>query len=263
VYQWNITLTDQTYDYFYLFDIDTVDGTLFTVGAAQKAQQNYGHEIDAFIAAYGSGWTGFADLIVHVEDTEGTPIAGAAVTSSTQPSGQPALSGTTNTTGHAEFNDVIPGFYTIEVSATNYMQSDESPTVYAGETKIQTVTLQGIGTITVFVRNQYGNPVVGANVVSTSQPTGQDPLAGTTDSDGNCDFTSIYIGSYTIEASLTDHLDGSITVTLTTAGDQETAEIILTAIGGVPGFPWGAIILGLILVIIPVIILRRRRAGSS
>jgi hypothetical protein len=122
------------------------------------------------------------------------------------------------------------------------------------------VTLQGIGTISVFIYNQYGNPVENANIVSTSQPTGQDPLAGTTDSVGICNFTSIYIGTYTIEAYLDNHQNGSITVTLTAAGDEQTAPIMLYALG-IPGFPWEAIILGLIIVLIPVIILRRRRAG--
>ena len=263
VYQWNITLTDQNYDYFYLFDIDTVDGTLFTVGAAQKAQQNYGHEIDAFIAAYGIGWTGLADLIVHVEDTQGNPIAGADVTSSTQPTGQSPLAGVTNATGHVEFNNVLPGFYTIEVSATGYLQNDESPTINPGETKIQTVTLQAVGTIIIEVNDATsGVPLEGVTLVSTSQPTGQDALAGTTGSDGSYTFSAISLGTYTFEASKTNYFTNSITVTLTTAGDTETATILLQQTG-IPGFPWEAIILGLILIIFPVIILRRRSAGSS
>lgn len=262
VHQWNITLTDQHYDYLYLFDIDIIDGTLFTVGAAQKARQNYGHEIDAIIAAYGSGWSGLADLIVHIEDTQGNPIAGADVSSSTQPTGQSPLAGVTNATGHVEFNNIIPGFYTIEVTATNYLQNDESPTVNPGETKIQTVTLQGIGTIIIEVTDTAGTLLAGINLVSTSQPTGQDALAGTTGSDGSYTFSAIYLGTYTIEASHANYFTNSITLTLTAAGDTETTIIPLQP-RGIPGFPWEAILLGLILVIIPVIILRRRRVGSS
>ena len=49
------------------------------------------------------------DLKVTVKDKDGKPIVGASVSSTTQPSGQQALSGTTGSDGTVTFSGVAPG----------------------------------------------------------------------------------------------------------------------------------------------------------
>ncbi len=225
IHQWNTTLNDQYYDTFFLVDVEAVEDTIFTAGMAQKANINYGHEIDAFIAAYGSGWNGLGDIYVYVEDALGNPVSGASVISTSQPSGQPALSGTTNASGYAEFIDIYAGAYTLEAASTGYLSDSSAVVLGPGETLVEPLTLQGIGTLTIYVENALGDPVSGALVTSTSQPSGQTALSDTTNTTGHVKFENILAGNYLFDVTASGYLSTTGESITMTAGETR-AEII-------------------------------------
>ena len=83
-----------------------------------------------------------SNLKIHVKDSDGKPISGASVTSTSQPGGQPTLTGVTVSDGSVTFNEVIPGSYSFLGSADRYESSSESVSTYAGETNERTILLE-------------------------------------------------------------------------------------------------------------------------
>jgi len=70
---------------------------------------------------------------------------------------------------------------------------------YAGGDAQVKVTVNPVGSggsILIQVEGSDGNPVDEATVLSTSQPSGQPPLRGTTDSEGCVEFKNVTAGSY-------------------------------------------------------------------
>jgi len=82
------------------------------------------------------------NLRVIVKDTSSVAVAGAAVTSTSQPSGQSALSGTTGADGAVTFSDIQPGSYSLTVSKTDYTTKTDTAAVAQGTTTDKTVTLE-------------------------------------------------------------------------------------------------------------------------
>jgi hypothetical protein len=83
------------------------------------------------------------NLKVIVQDKDGVVIAGASVSSSSQPNGQPALSGTTGTDGIATFFEILPGTYTLQASKVGYVSGSAQWNVASGSTGSIGITLQG------------------------------------------------------------------------------------------------------------------------
>jgi len=80
-------------------------------------------------------------LNIYVKDTDGNPIAGATVSSTSQPSGQTALSGTTDVNGLVRFSGVLKGSYTITASKTGYEEKTWTVTVTAGQATTETINI--------------------------------------------------------------------------------------------------------------------------
>ena len=67
----------------------------------------------------------------------------------------------------------------------------------------QTFDLEATTSLKIALVDSSGKPVQGATVESTAQPSGQQPLSGTTGEDGIAMFNDVKPGSYTIQASKT------------------------------------------------------------
>jgi hypothetical protein len=83
------------------------------------------------------------------------------------------------------------------------------------------------------VKDADNNFVAGVSVTSTSQPSSQTPISGTTDSNGLISFSGILKGTYTIKASKTGYEDKTWTATVLT-GQQTTETATLTKPSGIP-----------------------------
>jgi len=85
------------------------------------------------------------------------------------------------------------------------------------------------GSLHVYVKDSNSNPIPGASVISTSQPSGQTQLSGITDSSGFIGFNGVRAGSYTIQAGKSGYQRSSSSVTVS-SGQTTTATITLVAI---------------------------------
>jgi hypothetical protein len=81
------------------------------------------------------------------------------------------------------------------------------------------------GNVRVYVQDSNKKPINGATVTSTSQPVGQVPLNGTTDSQGAITFKNITTGDYSFRVSKTEF---NYNETQTTVGSQEVNSVTIT-----------------------------------
>jgi len=81
-------------------------------------------------------------LKIYVKDVEGDLLEGTSVSSTTTPSGQPSLSGSTTTDGSLSFGNVKMGSYTFEVSKSGYVAKSGTVTAESGETNELSITLE-------------------------------------------------------------------------------------------------------------------------
>jgi DNA-binding beta-propeller fold protein YncE len=126
----------------------------------------------------------------------------------------------------------------------------------------------GTGGIKVTVHASDGGIEVGASVTSTSTPSTQAPLSGSTGSDGSVTFNGVVPGSYTLKA--TDGYIVNTVSTTVTSGNVASSSITLQSqstggtpsggsSGGVPGYTYEEIIAGLVLGVVVIVWARRRQ----
>src|SRR3990170_4123423 len=156
------------------------------------------------------------NLYIYVKDSNNNPISGATVQSASQPSGQSQLTGTTDTNGYIAFDNILTGSYAVEAFKSGYITSTKSVTVTSDQRTTETIQLKPseTGDLLIVVRDSNNNPVIGANVTSTSQPFGATTLKGVTNSSGYAKFFNIVSGAYFIQVSKTDYDTASKQVTV-------------------------------------------------
>jgi len=84
---------------------------------------------------------GKGGLHLYVKDSDGNPISGATVTSTSQPTEEPSLTGTTDGNGCVAFNNIVEGSYTIQVSRSGYATVTKTETVTANQIIADTIVL--------------------------------------------------------------------------------------------------------------------------
>jgi len=85
------------------------------------------------------------------------------------------------------FNNILAGSYTIQASKAGYVFATSSIDVVVGTTAEVNLTLAAIpatSDLRVTVKEKDGAPIAAVSVSSTTQPSGQPPLSGTTGVDG-------------------------------------------------------------------------------
>jgi len=192
---------------------------------------------------------------VSVSDSGGSAVGGVSITSTAQPSGQPALHGVTGADGSIIFDDIKPGRYTIGASKEGYVPTPLTVDVSSNLLAQARITLKATaptkGDLSVTVRDASGNPVAGVSVSSSAQPGGQSALSGTTGANGVVTFSNVLPGSYTIQASKTGYVSKSEQLNVV-AGIVNNGSVTLqaqpsTQEGGIPGFPYAAVAIGVLI----------------
>jgi len=74
------------------------------------------------------------NILIQVKSSDGNPISNATVLSTSQPSGQPNLRGTTNSEGTIEFKNVISGSYAFLVDKSGFDSVNVQINVASGQT---------------------------------------------------------------------------------------------------------------------------------
>jgi len=193
------------------------------------------------------------DLKITVKTSTGTPLAGISVTLTTQPSGQSTLTKTCDSNGKATFSGVLPGSYTVQASKDGYNSASGTVSVTAGGVAELAITLQATptkGDLKIIVKESSGAIISGVSVSSTSQPGGQSALSGTSASDGSVTFTGLAVGNYTLQVSKSGYVSSSVKGAVKAGAQTDLSATLQTQpSGGIPGFPFESLSLGLALVI--------------
>jgi hypothetical protein len=136
---------------------------------------------------------------VFVGDTHAFPVAGAAVTVTSVADGS-TLTGSTDGTGHAIIDGLVPGDYTATSTANGYFTAAPVPfTVVAFDTTYPVdVPLLSPASVSGIVSDPNGAPLAGATVsiegVGVNRST-------TSAADGSFTFDGLDLGQYTVKAS--------------------------------------------------------------
>ena len=101
--------------------------------------------------------------------------------------------------------------------------------------------------ITIYVKDIDGNPINGAGVTSTSQPSGQTTLSGNTGSEGYVTFDDVKTGSYIFLASASGYKSSSESVSTSVGELFEKTMLLEEEPKGIPGFLNESLIIGLVL----------------
>ena len=108
------------------------------------------------------------------------------------------------------------------------------------------------GSLRVSVKDSGGNALSGAVVFSIKQPVGQLAISGTSATDGSVTITGLAVGNYAIRVSKSGYVSGSVEGTVKMGAQAELSATLQAqpSSGGIPGFPYEAMIIGVLLCII-------------
>ncbi len=90
----------------------------------------------------------------------------------------------------------------------------------------QTAPVISLGNLSLIIHDQAGFAIGNATVMSTSQPSGQAPLSGVTDSSGAVSWTNVLTGPYRIQASISGLVTNSGNAVVA-AGQTTSLTIVL------------------------------------
>jgi len=150
---------------------------------------------------------------VYVVANNVTPVPGAAIKISSDSGGS-----------FSSVTDERNGYYTLIFTAptvdskticTISVEASKTGLISgSGKTKITVIPTSPIGVICIYVKDRDGNPIAGAEVTSTSQPSGISSLSSVTGEDGSVTFRNIPAGSYKFKAVKEGYEEGSIEIQL-------------------------------------------------
>jgi hypothetical protein len=115
------------------------------------------------------------------------------------------------------------------------------------------------GTILLVITDANDNPIDGANINSTSQPSGTSQLTGVTDAAGFVAFNDAQEGDYTLQITKAGYDTQNRDVTVT-AGHPTSVTIILTGTPSLlPPTPWLIAIIAIVIIVVAIIIIVVRK----
>jgi len=129
--------------------------------------------------------------------------------------------------------DVQAGEHSLRIAKTGFMDWKFTVLLAAGERKTLRVTLEEYiletGGLRVRVRDENGDPVAEAEVVSIDEPEDQSTLRDVTDSTGKCVWEDILTGSYSIRVSKDGYIDQVVSVKVKPKSTK-TVEVTLVSL---------------------------------
>jgi hypothetical protein len=136
---------------------------------------------------------------VFVADSHAVPVAGAAVTVTSVADGS-TLTGSTDASGHAIIDGLVPGDYTVTSTADGYFTAPAVPlTVAAFDTTYPLdVPVLSPGSVSGIITDPSGAPLAGATV--SLEGVGVNATT-TSAADGSFTFDGLDLGQYTVRAS--------------------------------------------------------------
>ena len=197
-----------------------------------------------------------------------TPAVAGTLVNIEYKSGTTDITRTATSGSDGKYSDsyapTVVGSWTVKASWVGNTQYNAG----GSETSAFTVTTPPVttGGVKITIQDKDYKPIVGATVSSKTTPSGQAALSSVTRSNGTVSFIGVTAGSYTFEASTTGYVTNSGAATVT-AGSTATVTIILqtqpaggggTPSGGVPGYNYEIVTLGIILSAVVLLMFRKR-----
>jgi hypothetical protein len=107
-------------------------------------------------------------IIVHVKDSNNNMVEGATVTSTTQPSGQSPLFGTSDSTGSATFSKILPGSYVFKATKNQFSGNSDSTTAKSQQTTSTNIVIKiDLTSPTVFIDLESASPQNSHQIIFT------------------------------------------------------------------------------------------------
>ena len=117
--------------------VDTETVCTITAVASKSGYAGGDAQVEVKVNPVGSG----GNILIQVESSDGNPVDEATVLSTSQPSGQPPLRGTTNSEGCVEFKNVVAGSYAFLVEKADFDTGEIQINVVDGQTVREAVSL--------------------------------------------------------------------------------------------------------------------------
>jgi len=132
------SITDERNGYYSaVFEAPIVDAQTVCTITAVASKSAYGRGGAQVKVTVNTG----ATILIQVKSSNGNPVGEATVLSTSQPSGQPPLSGTTNGEGYVEFNNVVAGSYAFSVDKSGFDTGRVQINVVDGQTATESISL--------------------------------------------------------------------------------------------------------------------------
>jgi hypothetical protein len=190
-----------------------------------------------------------------------TNIIGRMNTLTIQPTGWTRIDLARNENG--QFSLYLDGTLCVEVTDSKYSNLDYFALWLAVGPVIDNVVISDVKVVSdvkiatktcnvkISVKDPSGSVLQGVDVSSTTQPSGQTKLTGSTGADGTVTFTGVTPGDYTIQVSKSPYVTGTMQATMKIGTPNEFTSILqaqptASTSGGVPGFPYLSVIIGIL-----------------
>ncbi len=159
-------------------------------------------------------------ITFNVMDTEGSPIAGASI--STMLKTVSGISGSTGQTGVLICDDVTPGSYSVQVSAEGFETASVQFECLSGEPTVVSVTLNSSEQepedesiiLSFKVQDDAGSPLRGVHIITLASPEGQEEVEADTNTVGEAQLELIE-GAYELKLSKSTYEVKVFEVTIT------------------------------------------------
>jgi protocatechuate 3,4-dioxygenase beta subunit len=183
----------------------------------------------------------FAHVGGVVTHSSGARAAGVTVLATLQGMSQPTASATTDAAGAWELRNLPLGNWTLDAHLGADRARASAGLAVLGARQEVNLTLNGVGSVTVEVRDALGALVPGAAVTLTSSSPFASARFGTTDTSGRARFESVLAGALTATAhDPVRGLDGSATGGLSDGGEV-TLAVELEPVARIVGVVRGAL----------------------
>jgi hypothetical protein len=209
------------------------------------------------------------NVIAYVTYPGGAPVKGATVKFTSSKGGS---FGTVKDLGNGYYNTTFTApnsanNATVDITATA-SKIDYSTSTGTAQVTVLPYGSVPSGTLALCIKDDTGTPITGANVTSTSQPTGMNKLSGTTNSTGYTTFPNAKEGNYTFNVSKDGYNPITQTVNFKTNSTTARTLFMTSTVEEQPQGDLTVVWLALVAVIVVVIVIaaayiQKRRTASK
>jgi hypothetical protein len=168
--------------------------------------------------------------VIVNDASNNSPLSGATVSTTSQPTGRATLNGSTDTSGVVEFKGIQSGSYTLQISKLGYSSVSNIVVADLGATKEVTFSLSAHTIdLRITVKDGTGKPLSGVKVEASTRPQGQGGLNMNTDSNGVAWFAGVKPGSYVFKLSKPKYMISSLPLEVTPGLPYEASATLLSS----------------------------------